>query len=127
MSARLASRKLTARYDAVLAPAGVSLPQFSLLNSIDQHGPASLSRLAAVMELDRSTLGRNMRVLKRMGLVAIRPGVDLREATLHLTRAGQEVLGRAMPLWQSAEDEVRQRLGAAGVEQVQALLAELQR
>lgn len=125
VSARLASRKLTARYDAALAPAGISLAQFSLLRSIGRRRPVSLSRLAGIVELDRSTLGRNVRVLKRMGLAMVRPGEDLREATLRLTPAGETTLGRALPHWEAAEEEVRQRLGAAGVAQLEALLAAL--
>lgn len=123
--ARLASRKLTARYDVALSPTGVSLAQFSLLRSIGERGPVALGRLAEMVGLDRSTLGRNVRVLKRMELVTIRPGDDLREAMLCLTKAGEAARDRAMPLWQEAQDDVRRRLGAAGVTQLAAIVAAL--
>lgn len=126
LSLRQASRKLTARYDAALQPAGISLAQFSLLRDIGRHGPASVGGLADLVELDRSTLGRNARVLKRMGLVAIRPGADLRQATLSLSAAGEAVLGVAVPLWAGAQDELQRTLGAAGMAQFEAVLAVLE-
>jgi DNA-binding MarR family transcriptional regulator len=126
MAVRAASRSLTARYDAVLEPVGLSLAQFSLLRTLSQHAPVSLTKLAESVELDRSTLGRNMRVLQRAGLVAIRPGDDLREARLSLTAAGEETLRRAVPIWQGAQDELLQRLGADGAAQLEALLGVLQ-
>jgi len=126
MAVRAASRSLTARYDAVLEPVGISLAQFSLLRTLSQHAPVSLTKLAESVELDRSTLGRNMRVLQRAGLVAIRPGDDLREARLSLNAAGAETLRRAVPIWQGAQDELLQRLGADGAAQLEALLGVLQ-
>lgn len=125
LALRTASRKLTAHYDAALAPAGVSLAQLVLMRGIGQHEPLSLGRLATIAGLDRSTLGRNVRVLKRMGLVIIRPGADLRQAQLRLSEPGRQALDRAVPLWEQAEAEIRQRLGAAGVAQLEAALAAL--
>ena len=125
ISVRTASRKLTARYDAALEPAGINLAQYSLMRNIGRHGPVSLTKLAEIVELDRSTLGRNVRVLKRMGLAAIMPGDDLREATLSLTEAGQQTLARAIPLWEGTQEDIHQRLGAAGAAQLEALLGAL--
>jgi DNA-binding MarR family transcriptional regulator len=125
IAVRKASRKLTARYDAALLPVGINLAQYSLLRNIMRHQPVSLTRLAEIVELDRSTLGRNMRVLQRMGLATIMPGDDLREATLSLTEAGQQKLTRAIPLWEATQDEIRQRLGLAGAAQLEALLGSL--
>lgn len=125
IAVRKASRKLTARYDAALEPVGINLAQFSLLRNISRHEPVSLTRLAEIVELDRSTLGRNVRVLQRMGLATIMPGEDLREATLRLTEAGQQVLERAVPIWEGTQDEIHQRLGVAGAAQLEALLGSL--
>lgn len=123
---RKASRKLTARYDTALEPLGISLAQFSLLRSIAEHGPVSLGRLAPIVALDRSTLGRNMRVLERLGLASIMPGDDLREASLSLTEPGRRTLDQAVPVWEGAQDEIRRRLGVAGTAQLEALLGVLQ-
>jgi DNA-binding MarR family transcriptional regulator len=125
IAVRKASRKLTARYDAALEAVGINLAQFSLLRNIARHQPVSLTGLAEIVELDRSTLGRNVRVLKRMGLAAILPGDDLREATLSLTEAGRQTLGQAVPIWEGTQDEIHRRLGVAGTVQLEALLGSL--
>ena len=69
---RKATRRLTAAYDAALAPVGVNLAQFSLLRTVSRHGPLSLTDLARRMELDRSTVGRNVKVVAAARAAAAR-------------------------------------------------------
>ena len=88
IAVRKASRRLTARYDDALAPLGINLAQFSLLRNINRHGPVSLTRLGEITELDRSTLGRNVRVLERMNLCAPAVAPDKREASVTLSEDG---------------------------------------
>jgi DNA-binding MarR family transcriptional regulator len=119
---RRASRRLTALYDEALAPAGINLAQFSLMRTIERHAPISLTELAGRLELDRSTVGRNVKVIERMGLVRGGPGADQREQALHLTDQGKAALTGAMPLWQAAQAEVEARLGRDGIERLAAVL-----
>jgi DNA-binding MarR family transcriptional regulator len=125
IAVRKASRRLTARYDEALAPAGINLAQFSLLRNINRHGPVSLTRLADLTELDRSTLGRNVRVLERMGLCAPADAADKREAAIALTPDGKRILAAAEPLWATTQTDIRTRIGAQGAAQLEALLGAL--
>eukprot|EP01035_Chromulina_nebulosa_P049431 gene49431-67135_t len=61
---RKASRRLSALYDEALEPFGINIGQFSQLRNIRRSQPVSLTALGGVMELDRSTVGRNTRVLE---------------------------------------------------------------
>ena len=122
---RVAARKMTARYDAALAPIGINLAQFSLLRNINRAGSVSLTELGRKVELDRSTIGRNVRVLQRMGLVQVTPGADQREATVALAEPGRDVLRRGAPLWDGVQDRIASDLGAAGVTQLRTLLNSL--
>ena len=122
ISLRKASRKMTALYDEALAPAGVNLAQFSLLRNVRRHGPVSLTRLGEITELDRSTLGRNVKVLERMGLVSPSDDADHRKAAVALTETGRETLEQATPLWSGAQTRIGNRLGEAGRAQLDALL-----
>ena len=122
ISLRKASRKMTALYDEALAPAGVNLAQFSLLRNVRRHGPVSLTRLGEITELDRSTLGRNVKVLERMGLVAASDDADHRKAAVGLTEGGRATLEQATPLWSGAQTRIGNRLGEAGRAQLDALL-----
>ena len=125
ISLRKASRKMTALYDEALAPAGVNLAQFSLLRNVRRHGPVSLTRLGEITELDRSTLGRNVKVLERLGLVAATADTDHRKAAVALTEAGTATLDQATPLWAGVQEKIGDKLGEAGRAQLESLLGAL--
>ena len=119
---RQAARKSSAVYDEALAPLGINIAQFSLLRKISRAGSISLTELAQKAELDRSTMGRNAKVLQRMGLIEPAASDDHRETSVTLTDAGRDIVERGAPLWDKAQDEIEARLGDEGVEQLQALL-----
>ena len=111
-AARAVSRKTTALYDDALAPAGVNLAQYSLLRRIEWAGSPSLTELARLAELDRSTVGRNVRVLEKMRLVRMTDSEDQREAAVILTDAGVATLARAAPFWVDAQRHIETAVGA---------------
>ena len=107
--------------NSILEPAGVTLAQYSLLRRIERAGPVSLTRLGRLAELDRSTVGRNVKALAELRLVRMRPAKDQREAAVRLTPAGAEALRRAFPLWGEAQRRVEAKLGAGGADALRAL------
>lgn len=122
ISLRKASRKLTAQYDEALAPSGINIAQLSLLRKVRRHEALSLSALGDLTELDRSTLGRNVRVLEKMGLVTLGAGKDSRESVVRLTEAGHATLAIADPIWDGVQKRVEDKLGAERVAQLYELL-----
>ncbi|CAH1654856.1 MarR family winged helix-turn-helix transcriptional regulator [Chelatococcus asaccharovorans] len=118
---RIATRKVAALYDAALSPVGINIAQYALLRTIARRQPISLTELAKHLELDRSTMGRNVRVIQKLGLVELGRGEDQREATVTLSEHGSTVLRKAEPLWDRCQDEIGERLGPTRVE----LIAEL--
>lgn len=121
---RKATRRVSSIYDEALEPVGINIGQFSLLRHIARRAPVSLTDLGAVMELDRSTIGRNTKILERMKLVETVAGKDSREALLVLTDAGKETLEHAIPLWDTAQRSISRKLGNT-VEQFHELLGTL--
>ena len=122
---RKASRRLTSIYDEALKPFGINLAQFSLLKSVVRRAPVSLTDLAQVLELDRSTVGRNARVMVRMGLLAMGPGDDQREQVLSPTEQGSALFVGAVPVWERVQSDIETKLGPQKAGQLQSLLAEL--
>jgi DNA-binding MarR family transcriptional regulator len=118
---RTAARKTTALYDSLLEPAGVTLAQYSLLRRIEHAGTVSLTKLGRLTDLDRSTVGRNVKALEQLGLVRTAPTSDHREAAVRLAAAGEETLRRAAPLWQEAQRRVEGKLGASGAAALRTL------
>ena len=113
---RTAARKTTALYDSILEPAGVTLAQYSLMRRIERAGTVSLTELGRLAELDRSTVGRNVKALEQLGLVRTAPTEDRREAAVRLAPGGKVALRRARPLWKDAQRRVEVRLGAGGAD-----------
>ncbi len=118
---RAAARKTTALYDAALEPAGLTLAQYSLLRKIERAGTVSLTELGRLAELDRSTVGRNVKALEQLGLVRLASAKDRREAAVRLAPAGAGALRRAAPLWEEAQRRVEAALGAGGAEDLRTL------
>ena len=122
---RSAANALTKLYDAQLTPAGISITQLSQLNHIYQHGKPTLKELAKTTGLDRSTLGRNVRLLEQQGLVSLAAGEDARTKVVSLTRDGKAALGKAAPLWMDMQSRLTEKLGPEKRAQLSELLTEL--
>jgi DNA-binding MarR family transcriptional regulator len=120
---RAATRKIGSVYDDALAPIGINIAQYSLLRLIERRQPVSFTELGRVAELDRSTVGRNVRILARMGLVdAVRGEDDQRESVVTLADRGTHVLDEAAPLWDQCQREIEKRLGAVKISALENIL-----
>lgn len=109
MRVRRAARALTDAYDDALKPLGLKVTQFSLLRTVARMETPSLTALAQEMALDRSTLGRNVGVLQREGLVELSEGNDFRgHARLAYLSCDREA--RARPTEQRGVDAMLDRL-----------------
>lgn len=112
MDVRAAARRLTERYDEALAPSGITITQFSQLHLIRSLGKPTLKELSAASDLERSTLGRNIRVMEKDGLVDLKPGDDARTRTIQISSKGNAAFKKAVPLWLEVQEERRNLIGA---------------
>ena len=119
---RRTDRVLTQFYDEILAPSGLYITQFTLLATLSQAAPVTINRLAEIMDMDRTTLSRNLEVLAKQHMVRIEEGEDRRTRQVHLTQEGEQALRRALPLWQEAQARIEHALGR---ERFDGLLTEL--
>lgn len=123
MMLREAARRVSSIYDEALSPLQINIAQFSLLRRIERLQPVSMTDLAQSAQLDRSTIGRNIKVLSRMGLVETgRADRDQREATVGLTGAGAELLARAGPIWDQCQRDMEARLGPIKITALEDIL-----
>jgi DNA-binding MarR family transcriptional regulator len=111
---RKLTRRLTRIYDAHLAAQAIKVTQYSLLANA-ARGERTLTEFAAELEMDRSTLSRNLAPLAAQGWVSVSVGADPRSRSISVTAAGRRKLKAALPLWRRAQCEVEAILGAAGV------------
>ena len=123
---RKATRRVTALYDDALSPSGINVAQFSLLRNVGRHGPISLTELGRRLDLDRSTIGRNVKLLLGRDLLArTETGDDLRETVVKLSDSGRAVLDDAEPAWNAAQVHVETTLGDDGARMLHQLLGAL--
>jgi DNA-binding MarR family transcriptional regulator len=122
---RRAARGVSRHYDGALDGFGINVAQYSLLCNLQRLDQPSISTLAQAMGLDRSTLGRNLRVLEGEGLVTLVEGEDHRNRVVLLTETGQERLTAALPAWEAAQQRLIEKLGVEKRETLLALLDEL--
>ncbi|RED48552.1 MarR family winged helix-turn-helix transcriptional regulator [Aestuariispira insulae] len=111
LNLRQASRLITSFYDRHMEPSGLKLTQFGLLFSVGDMEKPTINELADRLELDRTTLSRNLKPLEREGWIKVTPGEDKRVRTLTLTPDGAEVLARARPCWEQAQHEAVEIFG----------------
>lgn len=110
---RKAARNLTQHYDTHLRPAGVRVTQFSLLAALaaaDEEG-WQLGELAAQLEIDRTTLTRNLAIADREGWIRDLKTKDGRARCVSLSAKGRRAYDQALPLWSAAQQELLGRLG----------------
>jgi len=115
---------MTALYDDALAKSGIKITQFSLLRAVERNEPASVTALAEDLDLDRTTLARNLNPLERDGLIEVAAGRDRRVTEVRLTAMGRKAIAKALPLWQKAQEEVGRRFAAGKLDQLRAIAAD---
>ena len=109
---RKASRSVTQLYDQFLNPCGLRSTQLVVLLSAYVLGSSNLRRLADELAMDRSTLTRNLKPLIAQRLLQTMPAKGRgRSKVIEVTPRGQELLLTAAPLWEQAQNALRERLG----------------
>ncbi|MCY9787082.1 MarR family transcriptional regulator [Nocardiopsis sp. EMB25] len=122
-SLAVASRTVIALYRPVLAPLGLTHPQYLVMLALWQFAPLSVRELAELLELDSATLSPLLKRLEAAGLILReRLPEDERRLTVGLTRAGRDLRARA----EAIPMHMMEKLGLS-LEELQELNATLGR
>jgi DNA-binding MarR family transcriptional regulator len=121
---RMANRVVTKAYDDALRPLSLKVTQLSMLVVAEDRGLIRQSEVGAELQLDDSTLSRNLERMRANGWLEEAPADDARVHSYRLTEAGRALLGEAIPAWRSAQREARRLLGDAGVQALRAFARE---
>jgi DNA-binding MarR family transcriptional regulator len=91
-----ASRSMTGRYRALLAPLGITYPQYLAMQVIWESGTTTVTGLGERLHLDSGTLSPLVRRLESLGLVTRgRSERDERVVEIALTPAGSDMRSHA--------------------------------
>ena len=120
---RSLTRRVTAVYDRALAVVDMRVTQYSLLSHLRRLRGASMSELADALDMDRTTLTRNLKPLIDAGWVEILAcEQDARRRTVHITPAGDAQFQAARSHWRRAQAEVNAVIGAGELTALHALI-----
>jgi DNA-binding MarR family transcriptional regulator len=109
---RRTARAVTRLYDQAFESFGIRSTQFTILVGIAKTQPTSMSALAEVLVIDRTTLTRSLRLLKKQGLLSVSERSTKRQRFLKLTPKGERVLAASLPAWRETHERFVKTLGA---------------
>jgi DNA-binding MarR family transcriptional regulator len=112
---RLLNRVVTNLYDDALRPLGLKVSQLNILVVTAKLGLAQPAKVCDLLQLDPSTLSRNVERMRARGWLEVVPGQDARTQPFRLTAQGRRLLEKTVPAWGQAQRRAAELLGEDGV------------
>ncbi|HMF40619.1 MAG TPA: MarR family winged helix-turn-helix transcriptional regulator [Polyangia bacterium] len=103
---RRLERLLTRIYDDAIRDQGLTGSQMELLAAVQLSGPTTAAAVGRLLELEKSTVSRNLARLAAAGLVDVSDG-------LAITPRGSAAIAACHPAWQAAQRRARKVLQPA--------------
>lgn len=116
-----AENKITSIYNHHLEQAGITRGQYALLVHIEENPCVSVSHLAQLVGLERTTLVQKPETAGKQRTVQD-TACKGRSRSLELTEEGKQVLSHARIFWQKAQTEMEEALGPEMIEQFHLLV-----
>jgi DNA-binding MarR family transcriptional regulator len=124
LETRRIARRVTRAYDEALRPHGLRITQFTILGAATlSRGAATITELADALDMERSTLSRNLNLLEETGWIRRDPAKGRRARPVSITPEGARMFRAAMPAWREAQRSLRRALGADGSRALRAARA----
>jgi DNA-binding MarR family transcriptional regulator len=117
---RALNRAVSALYDEALRPFGMRVGQLNLLVAVGRMGVAMPAALCRLLQMEKSTLSRDVQVMCRNGWLTVRADSG-RARPIEITPAGAALLQRVLPAWQDAQRRATELLGDEGARAVVAM------
>ena len=112
---RILNRVITNLYDDAFRPFGIKLSQGNILAVTAMLGVARAADVCDLLQLDTSTLSRNLDRMVSNGWIEILPDEDGRSHPFQLTEEGRRLMEKVFPAWERAQTEAKKLLGADGI------------
>src|SRR5215813_12113557 len=115
---RLLNRVVTNFYDDALRPLGLKVSQLNILIVTAKLGLARPAQVCEILQLDTSTLSRNVSRMMTRGKqwLEVVPGEgDARTHPFRLTPQGKRLIEKAVPAWEKAQRRASELLGDEGI------------
>lgn len=120
MRTRFLNRTINSIYDEAFRELGITASQANMLVAILKDGELSPTRLGQLLNIEKSTLSRNLDRLRKLELIEIIAPDSGRTHSVQVSKAGNELMPRVFPLWQQAQETVHQLLGDEGAQKLKS-------
>ena len=115
---RLLNRTVTNIFDQALRPLGVKVSQLNVLIVVAKRGPTSPAEVARRLNMEKSTLSRNVERMRSRGWLKVSEGDSGRKQILELGRAGRTLITKTLPFWKKAQAQTEALLGPRGARSI---------
>ena len=122
---RLLNRVVTNLYDDALRGIGLRVSQLNILVVTAKLGLATPAKVCSVLQLDASTLSRNVERMRLKKWLEVVPDKDARAQRFRLTHQGRRLLKRAVPAWKKGQRQATNLLGDQGIRLIAATAGKL--
>ena len=122
---RKASNNITKIYDTALAKIELKITQFSALRNIQKLGKVNISDLSYLLELDRTTVLRNIKKLIKMELVTYKYENNNKNKVVSLTTIGKNKLREATIIWEETQYKYTKALSKKNYEKFETLIPKI--
>jgi DNA-binding MarR family transcriptional regulator len=112
---RMLNRVITNVYDEALRPLGLKISQLNVLVAAAKLGLAQPAKVCEILQMDTSTLSRNVERMRVKGWLETVPAEDGRTQPFRLTARGARLIEKAVPAWEQAQQQAAKLLGQDGV------------
>jgi len=115
---RLLNRTITSIYDDALRPHGLTVGQLNILVFVAKRGPLPAADIAKKLNMEKSTVSRNVRRMRENGWLEIEAGPGRQ---LALTKKGEALVEASVPAWEEAQTRAKAMLGQRGAASIHSV------
>ena len=110
---RRSSRNISQIYNRNLRKSGelINANQVSILVALSQFKKLKITELSKKLNMERTTITRNLSVLKKFNWIQILIEIDGRIKFVSITKEGKRVIQKIIPFWENAQNETKKLLG----------------
>jgi len=112
---RVVNRVITGVYDDAMRPFGIRVSQGNILVAVARLGDARPADVCRLLRLEKSTLSRDVELMKKEGWLESDPPGGGRNQILRVTDRGLALLLEVQPAWEKAQSEAVRLLSEDGV------------
>ena len=123
--ARLINRVITALYDEALRPFALRISQANILSAIALLGEGRPADVSRVLRIEKSTLSRDLELMKQNGWLKSDPPAGGRNQKIRLTTQGAKLLAKIQPAWENAQAQAKLLIGQEGEAALQKISSRL--